>query len=124
MPYELVWQPSGVVKRFFGWVTGVDLIRSLEQSEADSRFDTLRYVINDFLDIDGIRMETIGPDLIEELAAIDHAAAGINPNIQIAIVAKDNNLSTLAQGYIDSDLRSYPTQLFSTLSAAEAWLKL
>lgn len=122
MGFELNWHPKGVTKHYFGWVTGEDLLRSLEQTEADEHFDSLRYVINDFLAIDGVLMETIHPELIEELAAIDKAASGMNPGIKIAIVATDPNVLNLAQAYVDSKFRSFPTRLFSTLAEAKVWL--
>lgn len=100
------------------------MLLSMRQSEADARFDSLRYVINDFLGIDGVLIEQFPPELIDEIAATDMAAFTTNPNIRIAVVAVDPDVLALAQSYIDSELRAYPTRLFHTLADARAWLEL
>ena len=52
MGYEIKWvQPDGVIKRHFGLVTGGELIDAVAKTEGDSRFDTLRYLINDCLEL-------------------------------------------------------------------------
>jgi hypothetical protein len=125
MAFELIWHPHhGLTKRFSGWVSGNDMLLSMQQSEADARFDSLRYVINDFLGIDGVLIEQFPPELIDEIAATDMAAFTTNPNIRIAVVAVDPDVLALAQSYIDSELRAYPTRLFNTLADARAWLEL
>ncbi len=119
MSYELNWEPRGVVKRFFGLVTSKELLNSSEKTEADLRFDDLRYVINDFL---ACTEFTTDPGVLEELAAIDSAAAMINPGIKIAVVTTSDTLIAVALQYADSPLNTFPTRIFSTLDEARAWI--
>jgi hypothetical protein len=117
--YELLWRPKGVVKRFHGQVTGAEVLRSIEEVEGDYRFDELHYVVDDFLDIDGISASS---DDIEVFAAIDRSAARVNPRIKIAIVATEPKVVELARQYANSPLNAYPTRIFATRGEADAWL--
>ena len=56
MPYEIVWEPKGAVKRFFGRVSDAEVLQSGLEIECDPRFDNLNFVINDVL-------AGTGPDL-------------------------------------------------------------
>jgi len=119
MSYELVWEPKGVVKRFFGHVTAKELFRAATDVEGDERFDQLRYVINDFLGITGFSFSS---SHVDELAAIDHAAAKTNKRIKLAVIATDPGIIELATQYANSPMNSYPFRIFSTIAAARDWL--
>ncbi|MEW6514796.1 MAG: hypothetical protein AB1443_12440 [Pseudomonadota bacterium] len=122
MGFEIVWEPpSGVIKRYFGQVTGRELLASVNDTEGDSRFDDLRYVINDFLDC--AELEASSHE-IEEIAAIDHSAASINPNIRIAIVAILPEVVAVANAYAHDPLNAYTTRVFRAMAEAKAWLGL
>lgn len=47
MPYDLSWEPGGVVRRYVGDVTVAERGRSFEQICGDVRFDSLHFVITD-----------------------------------------------------------------------------
>ena len=117
--YELHWGERGVVKRYVGTVTAHDVIQSAVDVERDSRFDDLRYVINDFLEIVDVAVTGLE---IERLAAIDKGAFETNPKIRIAIVTDRDDVVGLAREYADSPVHVYPTRIFSTLRSAKEWL--
>lgn len=119
MSYEIVWLPKGAVKRFYGQLTGQDIYRSVIEVEQDIRFDELRYVINDFLDVTNV---LIGDLDIREIAAIDRAASMTNPHIHIAILTADPGIAELARQYAESEFNVYPTQIFGSRAEADAWL--
>ncbi len=122
MGYEISWEPpNGVIKRHFGGVTGSDVLAAITKTEGDERFETLRYVINDFLDCTGLTVSSIE---IEEIAAIDHAAAATNPNIRVAVVATHPDVVATANSYANDPLTIYPTRVFSSMSVARSWLGL
>jgi len=119
MGYEIIWEPRGVVKRFFGEVTSDDMLKSVADSEGDSRFDELRFVINDFLDITAVSSSHHD---VEEIAAIDSIAAVTNPRIKVAIVTTSPVVKEMAEGYINSPLNHYPTKIFQTLAEGRQWI--
>ena len=51
MSYELAWEARGVVKRFYGCLTGKEFEQAATDIEGDERFDDLRFVILDFLGV-------------------------------------------------------------------------
>jgi hypothetical protein len=122
MGFKLIWHDRGVTKQYFGILTGDDILDSVQQVEADERFDDLRYTINDFTGIDDVLLESFSPDLVDMVAAIDKAAYKANPNIRIPIVTTHADVERMAKQYAESDLNVYPTKIVSTLDAAYAWL--
>ncbi len=122
MGYEITWeQPFGVIKRHFGQVTGTELAAAVAETEGDERFDTLRYVINDFSGCTGLNV-TLAE--VEEIAAIDHVAASMNPDIRIAIVAPLPEAVAVANAYANDPLNAYMTSVFHTMAEARTWLGL
>lgn len=119
MGYELSWESKGLVKRFFGDVTDRQFIDAVIDSESDARFDSLHYVINDFLDVQSF---VFTPDDVDYVAAIDKAAAVSNPHIRIAVVTRNPEIIDLSRQYAESPMNVYPTRIFATLAEARAWL--
>ena len=119
MGYELHWEDRGVVKRYFGQVSSEELLAPVVATEADKRFDTLRFVINDFLEAKGVAFTQADIDLI---AAHDMGAAATNPNIKVAVVAAQPEVIDLVQRYMQVAVRAYPTSIFSTMAEARAWV--
>jgi hypothetical protein len=122
MGFNLIWHERGVTKRYFGALTGQDVLNSVQEVEADERFDDIRYVINDFTAIDSVALESFSSDLIDLIAAIDKAAYSANPRIRIPIVTTNPDIERMSRHYADSDLNAYPTKIVATLDAAYAWL--
>jgi hypothetical protein len=81
----------------------------------------LRYVIIDLRDCNGLEVSAV--ELVE-LAAIDNAAATMNPNIRVAVVATLPELVAAANAYANTPLTAYATRVFGTLAAAKSWLGL
>ena len=119
MGYELHWEDRGVVKRYFGQVSSEELLAPVVATEADKRFDTLRFVINDFLEAKSVAFTQADIDLI---AAHDMGAAATNPNIKVAVVAAQPEVIDLVQRYMQAAVRAYPTSIFSTMAEARAWV--
>lgn len=50
MPYQVMWEPRGVYTRYYGSVTGADMLGNIEDVCRDDRFERHRYHILDFSD--------------------------------------------------------------------------
>ncbi len=121
MSYKLSWKVRGVIKHFSGHLTDKQLMQSVIDVEGDSRFDSLRYVINDFREVISVSVDNT---VVEEIAAIDMSAAKTNPNIRIAIVATSPEIITASEQYAYSPFNAYPTRIFSSMEEANSWLGL
>jgi len=114
------WEAGGVYKVFSGDVTGSEVLDSAVEVEEDQRFDQVRYVINDFLAVDGVDANERDIALV---AAIDRAASKTNPDIRIAVVATQQKIIELAQHYsrLIEDC-PFQAQLFASVEDARNWL--
>jgi hypothetical protein len=119
MPFELFWEPGGVVRRHVGHVSIAERRRSLELICKDPRFDDLRYSITDYL---GVLSFEFTPESSAETAALHIAPARTNPNIAIATVAVHPVAVAAAQHFISLGYIDLPYQVFSTLADARAWI--
>lgn len=118
MASEIIWEPKGVIQRFSGHCNNDDLGASLSGIFGHGRFDDIKYVIYDFLDIGCCRCDL---NTVENTAAISSAASATNPNVKVAIVATQPWVVEWAPTFIDISGTRYPTRLFSTLEEARAW---
>ena len=117
--YENNWERNGVVKIFSGSVDGRQVLDSVISVEADKRFDSVRYVINDFSNV--VDIDINERDIIR-IAAMDRGASVTNPNIRIAVVTNDNRMRDLVQRY-GKLMKDSPYQalLFESINEAREW---
>ncbi len=59
MSYELIWEQQGVLKRFYGRSSVLEVFHANVEGERDERFDSLRYAINDLLDCTEFTIERV-----------------------------------------------------------------
>ena len=120
MPYENIWGERDVYRKYNGCVTGKEIINATEEVERDERFDSIRYIINDFLDV---TEQVVTSHEIKIIAAIDKAASLSNPNIKIAIVATRKVIQYLAILYCDlTEDSPYQTRVFTNIEEAREWI--
>jgi len=118
--YSNRWEERGLVKVFTGDISGEEVLKSTSEVHGDPRFDNLKYVINDFLQVDDARATDQD---IARLAAIDRAASRSNPNIRIAVVTKREDIRHWAEQYVKYSVDCpYETQLFTDIEAARSWI--
>jgi hypothetical protein len=116
MAFEIVWEPKGVYKKMVGSVSAREFMGSIAALQNDPRYDTLRYSINDFLEVDSFQATESD---IHLFAATGIGASISNPKIQIAIVATDPQLIEMVKVY--AALSPYKVHFFSTLGNARQW---
>lgn len=120
MPYENIWEKDGVYRKYTQCIKGVDIIQAMGEVHGHELFDSIGYVINDFLNVTEINLN---PAEIKTLAAIDKAAALTNPNIRIALVATMPTIQSMSEMYGDLMSESpYTCEVFSDLDEARKWI--
>lgn len=120
MSYENIWEKRGVYRKYSSGINGEELIHAMEDVHGHALFDSIFYVINDFLHVTEFDIKTA--DVIT-LAAIDKAAALTNPHIKIAIVATLPIIQTLAKLYGDLISQSpYTSEIFTNIDEARVWV--
>lgn len=120
MPYEICWEDRGVVKRHYGHLSARELVAAAHDVQGDSRFDRLRYIINDFTDVTS---HEIDADTVEEFAASRIGAARVNRDILSPFVATGEPGLGIVRCLRQPDYRNrHPVALFATLAEARAWV--
>jgi hypothetical protein len=119
MPFELIWEPRGVYRRYFGDVTIVERRRSFDRICADPRFDDVRYSITDYRNVEGYE---ITDQATEEMAALHIAPLRTNPNIIIAAVVSDERIIASIRYFISLGFTTRPYRIFATVEEARRWV--
>lgn len=115
MPYDLTWETAGAYAHFHGTVDADDIKRFLLSIVGDARFDSLKYLICDYLDVTS---HTVSLKDAEEAASLDFAQRLTNSRFaHIALAAKPENIA-LIKHWIESTTR--PERNFHCTSVAEA----
>jgi hypothetical protein len=101
MPYKENWESNtGVVVKYTGVVTNSEVIKVVKDAHADHRYDRLRYVIHDLLEVDAFDVDL---HAIQEVFAASVGAGMTNPNRKIYVVS--NNATVL--DYLGQYLKDY-----------------
>lgn len=121
MAYQNTWEERGVYRKYTGLLTGKLIRESVDEVEGDGRFDSIRYVINDYLAVTGMDVTDFE---LQAIAAIDSAASAHNKKIIIAQVSTRQDIISLVTGYDDNlQDNTYQTKIFSTLADARKWIE-
>ena len=120
MPYTTEWEQHGVYWRYWGTVSGKELIDSNLDIYGDERFDAMKYQIVDFLQIDAFQVTR---DDMLKIAAYDRAAALSNPRVKVAVVAKITAIKFLTALYDAENIKSpWETRMFDSVEQARSWV--
>jgi hypothetical protein len=119
MPYDLFWEPGGVVRRYFGDVTIAERERSFDAICQSPRFDQLTWSITDYL---AVTTYEITPQATEEIAARHIAPLATNPNILIAAVVTAPHIVAAIEHFIALGFVEQPYRIFATEAEARAWI--
>ncbi len=111
---EHIWEDRKITHRFFGQTSSLEVKRAIIKHQSDWRFDDLSEVICDFTSCTSV---TIYPGDIEEIAAMDGAAAKSNPRIRITVIADNPEITEATQTYINCRLSSYPLKVIAPATA-------
>lgn len=121
MPCEITWEPRGIYRRFYGFVSVNEVMDSTTSVHGDSRFDDILYSIVDCLEVTGHGVKI--PDL-EMVAAYRQGASNSNARIVFAMVVVDEGVEGLLR-HLDSiiGVGVNPAHFFGTMAAARHWIE-
>lgn len=120
MPYEISWEPHGIVWTFHGELTGEDATQANLDIYGDPRFDTLRYQIVDIL---GVEHFNLTKDIMDESASLDEAATFTKPHLVVAVIAATREAIEVAKMYQSAmTTASWKVQVFPNMEEARSWI--
>lgn len=119
MAHTLDWEQNGVYWKYSGNVSGQEIIDASTEIYGDPRFDSLKYKLVDFSDVESIEISE------EEIKLItfQHAASSkSNARIKNAIVmAKYDERGKLFAHYLVKS-SSWEVSVFNNLTEANNWV--
>jgi hypothetical protein len=119
MPYQLDWEEKGIYWKYYGSVTGKEVVEASTSIYSDPRFDTLKYKLVDFLDAENIDIEQ---EQVALIAYQHRSAQRSNPYIKNAIVvsAEGGGLAKKFASFFDNSF--WEVKVFHDLDEANKWL--
>jgi hypothetical protein len=121
MTYRLKWEEDGVFNIFSGNVTQNDVFDAQSKAHSNARFDSVKYIVSDFLDIEDMSMTH---EILEFVSARDYGASRSNQNIKHALVAEDGPARDLVEAYIQTLQKldvPWDVRQFYSMDPARMW---
>ncbi|OHC65577.1 MAG: hypothetical protein A2040_13825 [Rhodocyclales bacterium GWA2_65_19] len=119
MAYRTIWETNGICVRYSGHSSDREIALLVHEFQADERFDNVRYILHDFRDCENLTYSKLA---IEELSAIDAAAAMSKPEHRVAVVSDRPDVLGMVKAYMDTGFQAKDQlRIFSSLEAARSW---
>jgi hypothetical protein len=101
----------------YGEVSAEEFMRAIATIHNDPRHDSLKYTINDYLDVTSM---SITPSDVDLFAASGIGASYSNPKLKVAVVATDPSVALLVRKY--AQLTPYKMAFVDSIDQARQWL--
>lgn len=119
MSYSNIWEPCGLLRKFTGEVSGDEILNANLELHADPKFENINYVINDFTNITGLRVDSLHT---KTYATVDGIVSCIKDNLRIAIVVTHADHLALARDYCEHMKdKVFECGIFENLIDARKW---
>jgi len=92
---EVHWEDDILRVRAFGQVTSKALLQGARELTADPRYDSLQFIVVDFLDADLSTSSFLG--IVDDLLAVLIGSSYANANVRIAVIAQDHHILDLTE---------------------------
>ncbi|MDH5425516.1 MAG: hypothetical protein OEY29_11005 [Gammaproteobacteria bacterium] len=120
MSYQLIWNEKGATAEFKGTINLLELKEILSQFYGSPKFDEIRYLIINLLEVDKLEITDSNFRLV---GAMDAAAAISNPHIKIAVITENKKVLELFESYEKgASSSSWEVKYFPNLNNANNWL--
>lgn len=118
MSYSLTWEYRGFHVIYSGVVTSQDVMDVIMEIQGDARFDSLRYGISEYVNIDRYELT---PAQLKIHVAYWNGAAQSNPNMVLASVTTHQKIVELLQSIC---IVKHQRRIFATIQEARSWLAI
>ena len=121
MPYEVSWEPLGVVARFSGVFSDEDLIAEQWEVYANPLFPAMKYLI---VDLSLVEKFAVSSETVRTVAVSDKRASETNPDVKIAVITSAAVIRGMSNIYaITHEVSggSWTTKIFEREEDARAW---
>lgn len=121
MKIEMIWEKGWLLKRMSGALSEEEFLLSSQQVLADPRFDDIRFVINDFLQVTG---NGFSRGMLPYLAAIQYGSKETQSRCRVIFVSRDESIMALIKDALATrDLDHFEVGTAPSVEAAIDWIK-
>jgi hypothetical protein len=122
VPHSIVWEPEGIFRAFSGIVSGEEILESNLVLYDDVRFESVRYIINNFTEISGHAIE---PDHLSAFASTDEMISQLKHEFKIALIVPQDAYVGLARRLCAiTNNKLFEYRIFNTVDDARKWVKI
>ncbi|MBK1859159.1 hypothetical protein [Cerasicoccus arenae] len=121
MPFEIIWEPQGVIQRHWGVLHPQELDEFNSQFYGDSRSDNCKFMLTDFLEVTDHTFDQID---ISVAAGYDIGASKSIKNFKIAFVVREPKVREGCELYrkiLASCNTTWEVRLFEDMGEARRW---
>ena len=119
MPYQVMWEPRGVYTRYWGNVTGADMLGDIEDVCRDERFELHRYHILDFSEAtDFVATER---EMLVNCGVLI-GAAFVNHQVLVAAVVTNEKVRAALDRLHGLGVSPFVAKIFPTVAEARKWI--
>lgn len=120
MAYTNSWETGGLYRKFFGEISGDEILESNFELQANPNFKTIKYIINDFIEVTAYSIES---SHTKAYASSDVVIANSKGKLNIALVVDQDGLITLANGYREQMIgQLFECEIFQCVEDARKWV--
>jgi len=121
MPHTYTWEPEGLYRKFTGAISGEEILESNFTLHTDPRFQSIKYIINDFTEVTEYSIETAHTRVY---ALTDEIISRTKGALKIALVVTHPSLIALANNYREEMINNkFDCDIFKAIEDARAWIK-
>jgi len=120
MSYTNSWETEGLYRKFFAEISGDEILESNFELHAHPNFKTIKYIINDFIDVTAYSIES---SHTKACASSDVVISNSKGKLLIALVVDQDELIALANGYREQMLgQLFECEIFQCVEEARKWV--
>ena len=120
MPNETIREPLGIYQKFWGELQSSELYESLKVVHNDPDFESVQYVIKDYLNVE---LFEVGVKTIMEGLAMNARGRRTNPDVIVAIVTTNPDIIGSCREALSFGINAYPRKVFPTVETARDWIR-
>lgn len=121
MAYKIEWGNNNVHIKYSGDININDLFKVGGLISSDLRYESLSFVISDFLDVKSLIFSELD---IKNISTRDAIPSILNPNIKLSVVSNNDNIQEMVMKYIElMKVNEWEIKLFDNLEESSKWGK-
>ena len=120
MPHTNTWETDGLYRKFTGDIDTFEVLNSNFQLHEHPRFKDIKYIINDFIEVENISIEISHTEIF---AKTDEMVANTKGYLKIALLITQEAHLPLTENYLKAMKENrFKCKVFTSIEDAREWV--